>query len=95
MNSQESIDNGERPIVGYRPLADFLTDQGFPFSHSTAMKYGALGVGPPKEGYWGKFPIFLPSRALAWAQERSKAPSRSRPHKQPEQATAAQVTAAA
>jgi hypothetical protein len=74
-----NMSDDERPLIGYRPLSEFLTDAGFNYSHSTAQKYGALGIGPPHEGYWsGKFPTFLPSRALAWAKQQLRAPRRPR-----------------
>ena len=63
----------EKPLAGFKPLAEFLTDAGFPTSASTMAKYCSPGVniGPPVAGYWGRLPMFLPSRALAWARARS------------------------
>jgi hypothetical protein len=63
----------EKLIAGYGPLADFLTDNGYPTSHSTMVKYGSpkINIGPPKEGYWGKLPLFSPRRSLEWARARS------------------------
>jgi hypothetical protein len=63
----------EKLIAGYRALAEFLTSEGFPTSHSTMTKYcsPAINTGPAKEGYWGKLPLFSPSRALEWARSRS------------------------
>lgn len=73
----------EKLIVGLRPLAEFLTDNGFPLSTSTMSKYcsPAIDTGPPVEAYWGRLPAFSPSRALAWARARLKPVSaaRSRP----------------
>jgi hypothetical protein len=72
----------ERLITGYGPLAQFLTENGFRASHSTMAKYcsPAINIGPPSEGYWGRFPTFKPSRVLAWAR------SRMRPAQQPDAA---------
>jgi hypothetical protein len=73
----------EKLIVGYGPLAEFLTDNGFRLSRSTVSKYcsPATNTGPPVEAYWGRLPAFSPSRALAWARARLKPVSaaRSRP----------------
>jgi hypothetical protein len=62
----------EKPIAGHRALAQFLTEQGFPLSHSSVAKYcsPAINTGPPIEGYWGRLPLFLPSRSLKWARSR-------------------------
>jgi hypothetical protein len=64
----------ERMIAGYRALADFFTKKGFKTSHSTMAKYcsPAINIGPPCEGYWGRLPIFKPSRALEWARNRMR-----------------------
>jgi hypothetical protein len=70
--------NNEKLIVGYAPLADFLTSEGFRISKSSLQKFGmpsAGGVGPPREGYWGNLPAFRPSLALDWARARIR-PSR-------------------
>jgi hypothetical protein len=73
----------ERLIVGYGPLAEFLTVSGYPTSKSTISKYcsPAIDIGPPVESYWGKLPTFLPSRVLSWARGRLRPVStvRSRP----------------
>jgi hypothetical protein len=70
----------EKPICGYGPLAEFLTDHGFKTSKSFISKIcsPAVGNGPPIEGYWGKFPLFLPSRSLTWARARVR-PGRAPP----------------
>jgi hypothetical protein len=62
----------EKPIAGHRALAEFLTDQGYRTSHSTMARYCSpkISTGPPVEGYWGRLPLFLPSRALKRAQDR-------------------------
>ena len=67
-------DNDETLIVGYTPLASFLTKAGFPISKSTVSKYcsPAINIGPPIEGYWGRLPAFKPSRAIDWAKARLK-----------------------
>jgi hypothetical protein len=59
-------------LAGYGQLAEFLTSKGFKTSHSTMAKYGspAIDTGPPREGYWGRLPVFKPSRALEWARNR-------------------------
>jgi hypothetical protein len=71
----------EKLIVGYRPLAEFLTDNGYPLSKSTISKYcsPAIDTGPPVEAYWGRLPAFSPSHALAWARARLKPVSDPRP----------------
>jgi hypothetical protein len=60
-------------LAGYHALAEFLTENGYPTSHSTMAKYGSpkINIGPPKEGYWGKLPLFSPTRSLEWARARS------------------------
>jgi hypothetical protein len=74
MSDQEEKRSGqeERLIAGYGELADFLTDQGFKISRSTVTKICAPSVatGPPCEGYFGRYPIFRPSRSLSWAKAR-------------------------
>jgi hypothetical protein len=62
----------ENFIVGYGPLAEYLTGQGFPISKSTISKYcsPAINIGPAVEGFWGRLPAFKPSRAIAWAKAR-------------------------
>jgi hypothetical protein len=64
----------EKLIVGYGPLAEFLTDNGYPLSKSTISKYcsPAIDTGPPVEAYWGRLPAFSPSNALAWGRARLK-----------------------
>jgi hypothetical protein len=54
----------EKFIAGYRALAEFLTGQGFPVSHSTMAKYcsPAINTGPPSEGYWGRYPALARAR---------------------------------
>jgi hypothetical protein len=73
----------EKLIVGHGPLAAFLTDQGFPISKSTISKIcsPAIDAGPPVQAYWGRWPAFSPSRALAWGRARLKSvnDARSRP----------------
>jgi hypothetical protein len=78
MDTHELAD--EKLIVGYRPLAEFLTDNGFPLSTSTVSKYcsPAIDTGPPVQAYWGRLPAFSPSRALAWARARLKSVSAAR-----------------
>ena len=81
MDTHELVE--ERLIVGYGPLAEFLTYNGYPLSKSTMSKYcsPAIDTGPPVEAYWGRLPAFSPSLALAWARARLKPVStaRSRP----------------
>jgi hypothetical protein len=69
-NSHSEVD--EKLIVGHGPLAEFLTDKGYPTSKSTIAKYcsPAINTGPPVESYWGRLPRFRPSRVLAWAKAR-------------------------
>jgi hypothetical protein len=70
----------EKLIAGHRLLADFLTNElGCKTSTSTVTKIcsPAINEGPPVEGYWGRSPLFLPSRVRQWAR------SRMRPAQQP------------
>jgi hypothetical protein len=62
----------ENFIIGYGPLAEYLTGQGFRTSKSTISKYcsPAINIGPPVEGFWGRLPAFKPSRAIEWAKMR-------------------------
>jgi len=71
----------EKPLTGYREVADFLTAAGYPISKSTISKYcsPAINIGPPVEGYWGKLATFRPSRTLAWARARLKPANTMRP----------------
>jgi hypothetical protein len=80
--------NNIEPLLTRHALAPWLTERGFPISYSTLTKYcsPAINCGPPTEGYWGRVPVYLPSRALAWAR------SRLRPVAEP--ATANDATAA-
>jgi hypothetical protein len=83
------MDKNEKLIAGYGPLSDFLTDEGYPISRSTLSKYGSpsVNIGPPSEGYWGRLPTFLPSRAIEWARSRLS-PTR-RTHTTPDMQSAA------
>jgi hypothetical protein len=67
-------DLDEKLVVGYGPLAQFLTERGFPISKSMLSKLGAPSIaqGPQPEGYWNKRPAFRPSCALAWARARMR-----------------------
>ena len=78
MDTHELAD--EKQIVGHGPLAEFLTDKGFPLSKSTVSKYcsPAIDIGPPVQAYWGRLPVFSPSHALAWARARLKPVSAAR-----------------
>jgi hypothetical protein len=66
----------EKLIVGHGPLAEFLTERGFPTAKSTISKAcsPAIGTGPPIHAYWGRLPAFIPSVALAWARARLRPP---------------------
>jgi hypothetical protein len=68
--AMDSID--EKPLCGYDQLAEFLTDNGFRISRSWISKVcsPSINCGPQIEGYWGKLPMVLPSRAIAWARAR-------------------------
>jgi hypothetical protein len=72
---------GEKRIVGYRPLSEFLTGAGYPISCSSLQKYcsPAIAIGPPIESYWGRLPMFEPSRALDWAKRRVRPARRREP----------------
>ena len=80
-------DNDERLIVGYGPLASFLTEAGFPISESTVSKYcsPAINIGPQIEGYWGRLAAFKPSEAIAWAKARLKPVGAARTKSRPDQ----------
>jgi hypothetical protein len=62
----------EEKLLTRRQLAAFLTEHGFPTGHSTLAKYcsPAINTGPPAECWWGKRPMYHPSRALEWARSR-------------------------
>jgi hypothetical protein len=64
----------ERLIIGYGPLAEFLTGEGFRTSKSTMAKYcsPAQNKGPRVHSYWGKLPTFVPSEVIAWAKGRHR-----------------------
>jgi hypothetical protein len=70
----------EKPLVGYRELAEFLTAKGYPTAKSTLSRYcsPAIDIGPPVESYWNKKPTFLPSKAIAWAKARIRPANRVR-----------------
>jgi hypothetical protein len=57
-------------IHGRGELAKFLTEKGFRIRKGTLDKLARDGKGPPDEGNWGRAKAFLPSKALAWAQDR-------------------------
>jgi hypothetical protein len=63
----------EKFLVGFEALAAFLTDEGYPTARQTITKYcsPAINIGPPREGNWGKLPMFSPTRALEWARARA------------------------
>ncbi|QQO34499.1 hypothetical protein JJC00_01985 [Bradyrhizobium diazoefficiens] len=84
------MDIDEKLIVGYAPLASFLTEAGFQISKSTVSKYcsPAINIGPPVEGYWGRLPAFKPSQAIAWARARLKPVGAVRTRSRPEQVEA-------
>jgi hypothetical protein len=70
----------DEKLLTRRQLAEFLTASGFPISHSTLSKYcsPAINIGPPADCWWGKLPMYRPSRALEWARCRlrlTKAPA--------------------
>jgi hypothetical protein len=64
--------SSEEKLLTRRQLAAFLTEHGYPTGHSTLAKYcsPAINTGPPAECWWGKRPMYRPSRALEWAQSR-------------------------
>jgi hypothetical protein len=64
----------DETLLTRRELAAFLTDNGRPISHSTLAKYcsPAINTGPPAECWWGKLPLYRPSRALEWARSRER-----------------------
>lgn len=74
-----NMDTDENLIVGYRRLAVFLTEAGFPISKSTITKYcsPAINIGPPVKFYWGKLPAFEPASPIAWAKARLKPAGRA------------------
>jgi hypothetical protein len=59
-------------LLTRRQIGEFLSANGFPISHSTLSKYcsPAINIGPPAECWWGKLPMYRPSRALEWARSR-------------------------
>jgi hypothetical protein len=64
----------DEKLLTRRELADFLTENGRPISHSTLSKYcaPANNTGPPAECWWGKVPLYRPSRGLEWARSRER-----------------------
>jgi hypothetical protein len=73
--SAPAVDD-EPVITGYAALTEFFNKHGYRTARSTLTKMGspAINTGPPVEGYYGKFPIFKPSRALQWARDRGRQP---------------------
>ena len=86
-DNPHSDEGDERLIPGHQLLAEFLTGRGYRTSKSTISKYcsPAINIGPPVEGYWGRWPLFKPSRALAWAKARTRPPDEA--HSRPAIAT--------
>jgi hypothetical protein len=68
--SDSQSQSARRPqfIVGVSALAEFLRDHGYPIEDSTlAKKTMPTGDDPvPSEGYWGRLPVFVPDKVLAW-----------------------------
>lgn len=63
--------NAEK-LLTRRQLVEFLNGEGFPMGFSTLQKYcsPAINCGPPIEAWWGRLPMYRPSRALEWARAR-------------------------
>jgi hypothetical protein len=75
--------NDDSKLIGYRELTDFLIARGYPLKLGTVQRLGgpATNLGPPREGYWGRFPIYKPERVLEWARARIKPTKTHRPRK--------------
>jgi hypothetical protein len=59
-----------------RQLAEYLTGEGYPTSHSTLKKVTMPSrgdAGPPSEGFYGKVKLYDPDKGLAWARARLSA----------------------
>jgi hypothetical protein len=59
-----------------KAAAQFLTDQGYPTASSYLDKLACVGGGP-EFFYWGRYPMYLPSKLLEWAKSRCTGPRRS------------------
>jgi hypothetical protein len=66
--------DSDEKLLTRRQLAEFLTEHGFPTSHSTLSKYcsPAIDTGPPAACRWGRRPMYRPSCALEWARSRMR-----------------------
>lgn len=53
-------------------ISEFLNENGFPVSISRLEKLALAGGGPPFTKF-GRFPLYRPSRALAWAKDHCSA----------------------
>jgi hypothetical protein len=53
-------------------LRAFLNSAGFPIGEGTFEKIcmPSRSEGPPVEAYWGRRPLYRPSRGLEWARSR-------------------------
>jgi hypothetical protein len=53
-------------------LRDFLNSRGFPLGEGTFDKLcmPKRGEGPPVDAWWGRRPLYRPSRGLEWAKSR-------------------------
>lgn len=62
----------QQVIVGVPALADFLREQGYPIANSTLAKKTMPSAthAEPSEGYWGRLPVFVPAKVLAWCSNR-------------------------
>jgi len=59
-------------IVGIPALARFLNEHGYPIATSTLAKFTmpTASNAVPSEGYWGRLPVFVPAKVLAWCSKR-------------------------
>jgi len=59
-----------------RAAAAHLTNLGYPTAPSYLDKLRCIGGGP-EFYYWGRYPMYLPSKLLEWARSRCTGPRRS------------------
>jgi len=55
-----------------RAAREFLISEGFPLGESTFEKIcmPSRGEGPEVEAWWGRRPLYRPTRGLEWAKSR-------------------------
>ena len=61
-----------KPLMTRSELREFLISEGFPLGESTFEKIcmPSRGEGPEVEAWWGRRPLYRPTRGLEWAKSR-------------------------